>query len=91
MGDLVKIGVKTALIAIIMAGIVAIFATVQIPSVDFSILTQALGVGLAVLYHYVPISRTIMPIVVVILGLELGILTFRIGMIAVKWIMKVNE
>lgn len=91
MGDLVKIGVKTALIAVIMAGIVAVFATVQIPSLDFSILTQALGVALAVLYHYVPIARTIMPLVVVILGLELGILTFRIGMIAVKWIMKVNE
>lgn len=91
MGDLVKIVVKTSLIAVIMAGIVAIFATVQIPSLDFSILTQALGVGLAVLYHYVPIARTIIPLVIVILTLELAILTFRVGMIAVKWIMKINE
>lgn len=91
MGDLIKIGVKTALIAVIMVGIVAIFATVQVPSLDFSIFTQAVGVSLAVLYHYVPISRQILPIVGVILLLDLGILTFRLGMIAVKWIMKVNE
>lgn len=91
MGDLIKIGVKTALIAVIMVGIVAIFATVQVPSLDFSIFTQAIGVSLAVLYHYVPISRQILPIVGVILLLDLGILTFRLGMIAVKWIMKVNE
>ena len=91
MGDLVKIAVKTALIAIIMAGIVAIFATVQLPALDYSLLTQGLGIALAVLYHYVPIASTIMPIVYVILALDVAILVFRLGMIATKWIMKVNE
>lgn len=91
MGDLVKIAVKTALIAVIMAGIVVIFNTVQIPALDFTLLTQGLGVALAVLYHYVPIARTIIPLALVILTLDLAIITFRIGMIAVKWIMKVNE
>lgn len=91
MGDLVKIAVKTALIAVIMAGIVAIFATVQLPNLDFSLLTSGLGTALAVLYHYVPIARTIIPIVLVILALDFGILAFKVGMIAVKWILKVNE
>lgn len=91
MGDVVKIIAKTALIAVIMAGIVAIFATVQVPTLDFTIYIQALGIALAVLYHYVPIAQTIMPIVFVILALDLAIITFRIGMVAVKWIMKVNE
>lgn len=91
MGDFVKIAVKTALIVTIMAGIVALFATVQIPSLDFTLLTQGLGVALAVLYHYVPISTVILPLAFIILSLDLAILTFRIGMVAVKWIMKVNE
>ena len=91
MGDLVKIAVKTALIAIIMAGIVAIFATVQLPALDYSLLTQGLGIALAVLYHYVPIATVIMPVVYVILALDVAILVFRLGMIATKWIMKVNE
>lgn len=91
MGDFVKIAVKTALIVTIMAGIVVIFATVQIPTLDFTYLTQGLGTSLAVLYHYVPIATVIVPLALVILALDLAILTFRIGMIAVKWIMKVNE
>lgn len=91
MGDLVKVAVKTALIAVIMAGIVAIFAVIQVPSLDFTYLTQGLGVALAVIFHYVPISTVILPLGLSILTLELAILTFRIGMIAVRWIMKVNE
>lgn len=91
MGDFVKIAVKTALIATIMAGIVVIFATVQIPALDFTLFTQGLGTALAVFYHYVPIASVILPLALVILSLDLAILTFRIGMIAVKWIMKVNE
>lgn len=91
MGDFVKIAVKTALIAVIMAGIVAIFATVQLPALDYTLLTSGLGTALAVLYHYVPISQTILPIALVIIGLDFGILAFKMGMIAVKWIFKVNE
>lgn len=91
MGDFVKIAVKTALIVTIMAGIVVIFATVQIPTLDFTLLTQGLGLALAVLYHYLPIATVIVPLALVILSLDLAIITFRIGMIAVKWIMKVNE
>lgn len=91
MADFVKIAVKTALIAVIMAGIVVIFATVQLPTLDFTLLTNGLGVALAVLYHYVPIASTIMPIVLVILALDFSILAFKVGMIAIKWILKVNE
>lgn len=91
MGEFVKIAVKTALIAVIMAGIVAIFATIQVPTLDFTYFIQGLGVALAVVYHYIPVSTILLPIGFALLTLELAILTFKIGMIAVRWIMKVNE
>ena len=91
MGDLVKIAAKTALIAVITAGIIAIFANVQIPTLDFTLLRQGLGTALAVLYFYVPIASVIVPLALTMLGIQLGILTFKVGAIAYKWIMKVNE
>lgn len=91
MTDALKIAVKTALIAVITAGVLAIFANIQLPALDFTLLTQGLGVSLAVLYHYIPISRTIMPIAFAMLSIQLAILVFKVGAIAWKWIFKVNE
>lgn len=91
MGDIVKIGVKTALIAVITAAVIALFATIQIPSVNFSILTQGLSTGLAVIYHYAPITVVLYPIVLTLLAFDVGFRTFQLAMIAVKWVMKVNE
>lgn len=91
MGDAIKIAVKTGLIVIIMTAIVVLFSVVQIPAVDFSVLTQGLGVALATLYHWVPIMRVLFPVLVVILGVDLALIVFNFGMIAVRWVMKVNE
>lgn len=90
-GDIVKIGVKTALIAVITAAIIAIFVSVQIPNLDFSLMGQALGKGLAIIYHWVPGSNVIIPIAFSMLGIQLAIMLFEYAMIAVRWVMKVNE
>lgn len=91
MADWAKIAIKTALIIGIMAGIFAIFANIQIPVIDYSTFSQGLSVGLAVLYHWFPITQVLFPLVVALAGIAVGILTFKYGMIAVKWLMKVNE
>lgn len=91
MGDAIKIAVKTALIVVIMAAILVVFATVQIPTLDFSLLTQGLGTALAVMYHWVPIMRVLFPVLVVILSLDLALIVFHFAMIATRWVMKVNE
>lgn len=91
MTDALKIAVKAALIAVITAAVVAIFANIQIPALDYTLMLQGLGVALAVLYHYVPIAQTIVPLAFTMLSIQLAILTFRVGAIAWKWIMKVNE
>ena len=91
MGDAIKIDVKTGLIAVIMVALWAVFANVQVPSVSFTEFTSAISMALAVAYHYVPALQIIFPVALGLVGVELGILTFKYAMIAVKWVMKVNE
>lgn len=91
MGDAVKIAVKTALIVGITAAIIALFANIQVPAVDYTNFSNALGVGLAVVYHYVPAASVIFPIVLAILAFDVALRAFNLTMIAVRWVMKVNE
>ena len=91
MGDAVKIAVKTALIVGITAGIIALFNIIQIPSVDYIYFTQAIGAGLAVVYHYIPVASVLFPIVLALLAFDVALRAFNLSMIAVRWVMKVNE
>lgn len=91
MGDAVKIAVKTALIVGITAGIIALFTVVQIPQVDYTYFAQALGTGLAVVYHYVPVASVLFPVVLALLAFDVALRAFNLAMIAVRWVMKVNE
>lgn len=91
MGDAIKIAVKTGLIVVITAAIIALFATIQIPTVDYSTFTQALSTGLAVMYHYFPITTVLFPVVLMLLAFDVAMRGFQLAMIATRWIMKVNE
>lgn len=91
MTDAVKIGVKAALIVGITAGIIALFANIQVPSLDYTYFTNALNSGLAVVYHYAPVAAVIFPVVLAILAFDVALRAFQLSMIAVRWVMKVNE
>lgn len=90
-GDIVKIGVKTALVVTITAAILVIFSTVQIPNLDFTLMSQGMGTALAIIYHWAPASQVLFPLAVSMLGIQLAIILFEYAMIAVRWVMKVNE
>lgn len=89
--DYVKMGAKIALIAVITAAIIAIFASVQIPNLDFNLFNSGVSTALAIIYHWVPGSNIIVPLAISMLGIQLAILLFEYAMIAVRWVMKVNE
>lgn len=91
MGDFVKIAAKTALIAVVTVAIIAVFATVQIPGLDFTLLSQGLSTVLALVYNWCPGAQLIVPVAVAMMGVYLAILLFEYAMIAVRWIFKVNE
>lgn len=89
--DYVKMGAKLALIAVVTAAILLIFANVQIPNLDFSLLSNGINTALAIMYHWVPGSNIIFPLAVTMLGIQLAILLFEYTAIAWRWVFKVNE
>lgn len=86
-----KIAVKAGLIAVVTAAIIALFANVQIPNLDFTVFAQALGTGLAIVYHWCPATVIIIPVALAMFGLYMAIILFEFAMIAVRWVFKVNE
>lgn len=89
--DYVKMGAKLALIAVITAAVLLLFATVQIPNLDFSTFSTGISTALAIMYHWIPASTVVVPIAFAMLALQLAILLFEYGAIAWRWIFKVNE
>lgn len=91
MGDAIKIAVKTGLIAVITVAVVALFSNIQIPNLNYTEFSNALSVGLAIMYHYVPIMNILWPLVLFLLGFHFAYYGFKVAMIAIRWVMKVNE
>lgn len=86
-----KIAAKVALIAVITTAIIALFAGVSIPGLDFSTFSQGLSSALAFAYHWCPGLSVVVPVAIAMAGIYLAILFFHYAMIGVRWIMKVNE
>lgn len=91
MGDAVKIAVKTALIAVIMIALWAVFTQIQIPAIDFTPIFQSIGTSFAIISYWVPAFPVIWNTTLAMLGMLIALWTFRFAMIATRWIMKVNE
>lgn len=91
MADWAKIAIKTGLIAVVMVALWLVFSTIQIPVIDFSVITNNVGLGFAVLSYYVPVFPTLWTTTLVLLGVLVALWTFRFAMIATRWLFKVNE
>lgn len=89
--DGIKMAAKAALIAVVTAAILAIFANVQIPGLNFTYFTSGLNTALAIGYHWCPALQIVFPVAVAMFGVYLAILLFHFAMIAVRWVMKINE
>lgn len=87
----IKYAIRIGLIVVITGLILAIFANIQIPQVDFTPITIYLGKAFAVLTHYVPIMAVVIPFMKVLIGVRLGLFAWKIASIGIKWIWKVNE
>lgn len=89
--DLVKMGVKAALIIVITAAVLILFNTITIPNLDLSQVSSYLNTAYSVGVHYVPGFAIIWGLGLAVIGLDLAVMIFNFAMIAVRWIMKVNE
>ena len=92
MGDAIKIAVKSALIAVITGAIIAIFVNVQVPGYNVSLVVSAIGKGRAIVQYYAGPYITLVDIGLWLLGVRyVAIPILKISLIAVKWVLKVNE
>lgn len=91
MTDALKIVAKTALIAVITTAIIAVFTQVQFPTLDYSVITSGLKTAYKIFVHWCPVVSTIYPLALTLMGIRLAIYALKFGLIAVKWVMKVNE
>ena len=91
MADWVKIALKAGLIAGVMVGLWAIFTQIQIPAIDYTVVTQTAGTAMAFLTYWCPALPIIWNISLVMLGILVTLWTFRFGSVAVRWLFKVNE
>lgn len=91
MADWIKIGIKAGIIITATAIIVALFANIQIPAIDTSVFAQAIGTGKAFITYWAPVASTFLLFFIGLLSLKLALLGAKIALIAIRWVLKVNE
>lgn len=91
MADWAKIAIKVGLVAGVMAALWAVFTQLQIPSIDFSVPLQSAGFAMAFITYWCPAFPTVWNFTLILLGVLVGLWTFRFATIAVRWLFKVNE
>lgn len=91
MADWAKIALKTALVAVVMVALWAVFNVVQIPTLDFSTYLSGVGTAMAVITYWLPVFPTLWNTTLIMFGMILALWAFRFAMVAIRWLFKVNE
>lgn len=91
MADWVKMGIKAGLIITVTAIIIALFANIQVPSINTSVFSDSIGSARSFLSYWAPIATNFIIFFIGLLGVKLAFLAAKIGLIAIRWVLKVNE
>lgn len=91
MTDIVKIAVRAGLVAVITGAVIALFAGLQVPAIDWRQFAQALAVPLALCRRYVPAFSFIWIATKWLLGVWLALQTFKVASLAWRWILRVTS
>ena len=89
--DYIKMAAKAVALVAGAALIIVIFNTIQIPSLDLSMASDYINIAYAVGAHYVPGFTILWGLGLTILTIDLAILGVRLALIAIKWVLKINE
>lgn len=91
MTDAMKLLVRTTVIAAAFAALIAVFALVEVPVVDWSPISYGLGKALAIAYHWCPPLTIIFPFSLNAFRLYLALLIVRTALISSRMLIKINE
>lgn len=90
-GDYVKMAAKAVALVAGVALIVVVFNSITIPSLDLSMASDYLNIAYTIGVHYIPGFAVLWGLGMAILSLELALLGCRLALIAIKWVLKINE
>lgn len=91
MADWVKMAVKAGIILTATAIIIAVFANIQVPAIDTTTFRHAIGTGKAFITYWAPVASNFLLFFIGLLSLKLALLGAKIALIAIRWVLKVNE
>lgn len=92
MVDALKIAAKVAVVAVVMLAVFTVFSGITFPPIETLYLEPAVAKGKAIIEFWLGnIGLAWLSLSFILLGIRVAILTFKISMITIKWILKVNE
>lgn len=89
--DYVKMGAKAIALLGGVALIIGFLASFTIPTVNLSFVTTYMNKVYAIGSHYIPFFGTLWTLGVTLLTLDIAVFGIRFGLIAFKWVLKINE
>lgn len=89
--DYVKMAAKAIALVAGAALIIAIFSSITIPNLDLTAASDYLNIAYSIGNHYVLGFPILWQLGIVVLALELAELGVRLALIAIKWVLKINE
>lgn len=89
--DYVKMAAKAVALVTGAAIIIVIFSTIQIPNLDISVASDYLNLAYTIGNHYLLGFPVLWTLGLALLALELAFWGAKLSLIAIKWVLKVNE
>lgn len=87
----VKMAAKAAALLAGVGIIIAVFANIQIPAISFAGASQYMYKAYAIAKYYIPNFEILFNLAITLIALNLAIIGARVALIAIRWVLKINE
>lgn len=85
----IKFGARTVALGLVIGAIIAIFAAVQIPTPDYTVFSQAVGKGYAIMNYWIPGFSVLYNFILLVYGLWITIQVAKFSIAGLALILKV--
>lgn len=90
-GDIIKFGVRTGAVLAVMGIILGVMAAIQIPTPDYSVFSDIIGKGYAMLTHWVPGFPALWSVFTITFGTWLVIQAARFAIYTSSIVLKIFQ
>lgn len=87
----IAIGARTVAVGAVLAAMIALFTVVPIPNPDYTVFSQMIGKGYAIMTHWVPAFPAIYSFIIVVLGFWLTLKVFKLSIAGLAFVLKVMK